>query len=348
MPRRALARWRLGRRAAARRRRSRRGRRALRAARRRARSADAYARASSRLGRRDPGGRHDRRHRCSTSAAGGGAARRSSRTCSAEVPGIVSVGELRYVWQAGVAGNELCGCGLPVRRVPVLAAVGAGGVRRLGQGRRGRGAGARGRGPAPPQRPAARAAAARSRTTPQRLRRYGELTDAALPRRSRGRRGARSSSTRPRTRPTPTSCGRVSGRRPAGRAPRARQPRRRALVDEEDGAARDHRRRRALPGVQPALGRRPLDGVQPRVRAPARAAAPRPPGCATSRWRQTRSGELERDVRPARRGRRRTTWPLLARRRWRWPPPSTASAAIRCASRTAARSCGSTTPGAPA
>ena len=33
--------------------------------------------------------------------------------------------------------------------------------------------------------------------------------------------------------------------------------------------------------------------------------------------------------------------------RWRWPPPSTASAATPCASRTAARSSASTTPGAP-
>lgn len=29
------------------------------------------------------------------------------------LPGYVSVGELRYVWQGGVAANELCGCGQP-------------------------------------------------------------------------------------------------------------------------------------------------------------------------------------------------------------------------------------------
>ncbi len=42
----------------------------------------------------------------------------------AEVPGFVSVGELRYVWQAGPAGNELCGCGLSFAECPFWTAVG--------------------------------------------------------------------------------------------------------------------------------------------------------------------------------------------------------------------------------
>jgi Sulfotransferase family len=42
----------------------------------------------------------------------------------AEVPGFVSVGELRYVWQAGPAGNELCGCGLAFAECPFWTAVG--------------------------------------------------------------------------------------------------------------------------------------------------------------------------------------------------------------------------------
>jgi hypothetical protein len=41
-----------------------------------------------------------------------------------EVPGFVSVGELRYVWQAGPAGNELCGCGLAFADCPFWQAVG--------------------------------------------------------------------------------------------------------------------------------------------------------------------------------------------------------------------------------
>ena len=42
----------------------------------------------------------------------------------AEVPGFVSVGELRYVWQAGPEGNELCGCGLEFDECPFWTAVG--------------------------------------------------------------------------------------------------------------------------------------------------------------------------------------------------------------------------------
>jgi hypothetical protein len=42
----------------------------------------------------------------------------------AEVPGFVSVGELRYVWQAGPEGNELCGCGLTFDECPFWTAVG--------------------------------------------------------------------------------------------------------------------------------------------------------------------------------------------------------------------------------
>ena len=42
----------------------------------------------------------------------------------AEVPGFVSVGELRYVWQAGPEANELCGCGLSFDECPFWTAVG--------------------------------------------------------------------------------------------------------------------------------------------------------------------------------------------------------------------------------
>ena len=42
----------------------------------------------------------------------------------AEVPGFVSVGELRYVWQAGPEANELCGCGLTFDECPFWTAVG--------------------------------------------------------------------------------------------------------------------------------------------------------------------------------------------------------------------------------
>jgi hypothetical protein len=42
----------------------------------------------------------------------------------AEVPGFVSVGELRYVWQAGPGANELCGCGLEFDECPFWTAVG--------------------------------------------------------------------------------------------------------------------------------------------------------------------------------------------------------------------------------
>ena len=38
--------------------------------------------------------------------------------------GYVSVGELRYVWQAGVAGNELCSCGEPFSHCPFWQRVG--------------------------------------------------------------------------------------------------------------------------------------------------------------------------------------------------------------------------------
>ncbi len=40
------------------------------------------------------------------------------------MPGMVSVGELRYVWQAGAAADELCGCGKPFSECPFWQAVG--------------------------------------------------------------------------------------------------------------------------------------------------------------------------------------------------------------------------------
>src|SRR5204862_6576366 len=110
------------------RRRPRAGRRGVRAADRRAPQPDADGQASSRgLRSRDP-------------AAGvsdvpvlyiGGWGRSGSTLLAhvlAEVPGFVSVGELRYVWQAGPEANELCGCGLPFDECPVWTAVGQGAV----------------------------------------------------------------------------------------------------------------------------------------------------------------------------------------------------------------------------
>ncbi|MGN6378987.1 MAG: sulfotransferase [Gaiellales bacterium] len=40
------------------------------------------------------------------------------------VDGYVSVGELRYLWQGGVAADELCGCGLPFSQCEFWTAVG--------------------------------------------------------------------------------------------------------------------------------------------------------------------------------------------------------------------------------
>jgi hypothetical protein len=41
-----------------------------------------------------------------------------------EVPGLVAVGELRFVWERGVIANELCGCGAPFRECPFWTAIG--------------------------------------------------------------------------------------------------------------------------------------------------------------------------------------------------------------------------------
>ncbi len=40
-----------------------------------------------------------------------------------QVPGLVSVGELRYLWERGLAERQLCGCGVPVPECPFWCAV---------------------------------------------------------------------------------------------------------------------------------------------------------------------------------------------------------------------------------
>ncbi len=142
------------------------------------------------------------------------------------LPGMVSVGELRYVWQAGVEANELCGCGERVRRVPVLDGGRRGGVRRLGQGRRRRGA----RVSRPPC-----CATAASRCSPHRgsfpicarqLERYSRDHRPALRRDRHGRRGRGGG----RLDQEPAVCllpAPLRRGRPAGHPPGARQPRRR-------------------------------------------------------------------------------------------------------------------------
>ena len=40
-----------------------------------------------------------------------------------QIPGFVSVGELRYLWERGLAERQLCGCGRPVTGCPFWGAV---------------------------------------------------------------------------------------------------------------------------------------------------------------------------------------------------------------------------------
>src|SRR5436190_2795265 len=40
------------------------------------------------------------------------------------LPGCTAVGELRHIWERGVLGNRLCGCGEPFRECPFWSAVG--------------------------------------------------------------------------------------------------------------------------------------------------------------------------------------------------------------------------------
>jgi hypothetical protein len=40
-----------------------------------------------------------------------------------QIPGLVSVGELRYIWERGLAERQLCGCGNPVPECPFWGAV---------------------------------------------------------------------------------------------------------------------------------------------------------------------------------------------------------------------------------
>jgi hypothetical protein len=40
-----------------------------------------------------------------------------------QIPGFVSVGELRYLWERGLADRQLCGCGSPVPECPFWGAV---------------------------------------------------------------------------------------------------------------------------------------------------------------------------------------------------------------------------------
>jgi hypothetical protein len=42
----------------------------------------------------------------------------------ASLPGFVAVGELRHLWQRGVVGNQLCGCGEPFHECPFWSEVG--------------------------------------------------------------------------------------------------------------------------------------------------------------------------------------------------------------------------------
>ncbi len=39
------------------------------------------------------------------------------------IPGFVSAGELRFLWERGLAGRQLCGCGVPVPECPFWRAV---------------------------------------------------------------------------------------------------------------------------------------------------------------------------------------------------------------------------------
>jgi hypothetical protein len=41
-----------------------------------------------------------------------------------QLPGFCSSGEVRYLWDRGLAGNQRCGCGLPLRECPFWDAVG--------------------------------------------------------------------------------------------------------------------------------------------------------------------------------------------------------------------------------
>ena len=40
------------------------------------------------------------------------------------LPGCTAVGELRHIWERGVLGNRLCGCGEPFHECPFWSAVG--------------------------------------------------------------------------------------------------------------------------------------------------------------------------------------------------------------------------------
>jgi hypothetical protein len=56
-----------------------------------------------------------------------GGAQRSGSTLLGRVlgtlPGYVHVGELNYLWERGLRGDQLCGCGLPFRECPFWSAV---------------------------------------------------------------------------------------------------------------------------------------------------------------------------------------------------------------------------------
>ena len=40
-----------------------------------------------------------------------------------QIPGFVSVGELRFLWERGVREGQLCGCGAPVPKCPFWSRV---------------------------------------------------------------------------------------------------------------------------------------------------------------------------------------------------------------------------------
>ena len=259
----------------------------------------------------------------------------------AHVDGHVSVGELRYVWQAGVAG-ELCGCGRPFAECDFWQAVGArafGGWDAVDVD----------------EVLALEAAVLRHRNVPllafprlypahaERLRRYSELTErlysAILE--VAGARVVVDSTKNP---PYAYFLRRVSGV----------DLRVVHLVRDSRGVVFSWMKKIVRPEI--IGGDAHFEEFSP-LRAGVRwmecnlpssscaRLAPRPPGCATRRSSGSRSGSWRKCLTvstPA-----TTTWPSWTLARWRWPPLSTASAATPCASRTAARSSASTTPGVP-
>ncbi len=154
------------------------------------------------------------------------------------LPEMVAVGELRYVWQAGVSGNELCGCGEPFDECPFWVAVGQeafGGWDKIDLDEVLGLEAAVLRHSRIPMLAAPRLFPAHA----ERLRRYTDITRnlySAIAAVADARVVVDSTKNPPvRVFPAPIRSG-----RPAGGASRPRQPWRGVLVDEEGGAARGH------------------------------------------------------------------------------------------------------------